>query len=139
MMRIYDVPVEMIEDFWPLASPLLKLAVDHNPHMEIDDLLQLLNAQYGQLSVVIESGVVTAAAVIERVVYPSHVVGNVLFMAGKKGTMGARMDALINHVTQWAKSHGCDRIAFIGLPGLAKVVKRQGGRSKHLIHAWRDL
>lgn len=138
-MRIHDVPADMISDFWPLVSPLLERAVAHNPHMKLLDVLQLLMGQFGQLIVCIEGSEITAAAVIERVRYPMHVVGNVLLLAGVKGTMGARIDSLIDHMERWAKSRGCDRIAFIGLPGLTRLAKRRGAQHKRLVHAWRDL
>lgn len=138
-MRIHEVPIDMVGDFWPLVSPMLARAVKHNPHMDSADVLQLLMSGFAQLIVAIEDGQITVAAVMERANYPKHVVGNILLLAGIRGTMGARLNAVTEHLFRWAKSHGCDRIALIGLPGLTRVVKRHGGESISLIHAWRDL
>lgn len=138
-LRIHDVPNENVSDFWPLVSEMLERAVEHNPHMDLADVLQIVMANFAQLIVVIEKGEIVAAAVMERVSYPKHVVGNILLLAGKRGTMGKRLDRITEHLFLWAKSRGCDRIALIGLPGLTKVVKRHGGQSITLIHAWRDI
>lgn len=138
-MRIHDVPIEMVSDFWPLVSSMLERAVKHHPHMDSADALQCLMGGFAQLIVCLEGGEITACAVMERVAYPKHTVGNILLLAGRKGTMGARLERLTQHLFRWAKSRGCDRIALIGLPGLTRVVKRHGGQSVKLIHAWRDL
>lgn len=138
-LRIHDVPTELLSDFWPLVSEMLQRAVIHNPHMDLADVFQLISGDMGQLVVAIEAGELVAAAVMERVHYPKRVVGNILLLAGKPGTMGARLDRITEHVFSWAKTRGCDRIALIGLPGLSRVVKRHGGQSIALIHAWRDL
>jgi hypothetical protein len=138
-LRIHDIPIDNVTDFWPLAEPLLKRAIAHNPHHDAPGVLQLLMAGFAQLIVGIEDGEITVAAVMERQIFPKHVVGNIFLMAGRRGTMGARLDALSEHLARWARAHGCDRIGFTGLPGLTKVVKRHGGSSIKLIHAWRDL
>lgn len=138
-LRIHDIPNGNVSDFWPLVSPLLERAVKHHPHMELSDLLQLIMGNFAQLIVALEGVEIVAAAVMERLRYPRHTVGNILMLAGKPGTMGPRLDAITEHLERWAKSRGCDRIALIGLPGLTKVVKRHGGQSIKLIHAWRDL
>lgn len=138
-LRIHDVPNEMVSDFWPLASALLERAVRHNPHLDMVSALQLVMGNFAQLIVGTEGGEIAVAAVMERVQYPKHVIGNILLLAGRRGTMGARLDSVADHLSRWAKTRGCDRIAFTGLPGLAKVVKRHGGESISLIHAWRDL
>lgn len=139
MMRVHEIPVGNVSDFWPLVSPMLERAVRHNPHMDMADCLQVLMAGFAQLIVGIEDGEICVAAVMERTRYPKHVVANILFLAGRRGTMGARLDVVTEHLFRWARAHGCDRIALIGLPGLTKVVKRHGGQSLRLIHAWRDV
>lgn len=138
-IRIHDVPIDMVSDFWPLVSEMLARAAKHHPHMDPADTLQILMSGFAQLIVCLERGEVTACAVMERVAYPKHVVGNILLLAGRAGTMGAKLDQITQHLFRWAKGRGCDRIALIGLPGLTKVVKRHGGQSIKLIHAWRDL
>jgi len=138
-IRIHDVPVDMVSDLWPLVSPLLEPACARNPHLSMADLLLLVMGQFGQLIVAIEGVDIVAAAVMQRDRYPKHVIGNILMLGGRPGTMGARLDAIYEHLTRWAKARGCDRIAFTGLPGLTRVVKRHGGQSIRLIHAWRDL
>lgn len=137
--RIHNVPIDMVSDFWPLVSPMLERAVNHHPHMDLADTLQVLMSGFAQLVVAIEGGDIVAAAVMERTRYPKHTVGNILLLAGIRGTMGARLDAITEHLFRWARSRGCDRIALVGLPGLSKVVKRHGGSSIRLIHAWRDI
>lgn len=138
-LRIHNVPNEMVSDFWPLVSALLERAVAHHPHMDLADCLQMVMSNFAQLVVAIEGHEIVAAAVMERVRYPKHIVGNILLLAGKRGTMGPRLDVITEHLEHWAKSRGCDRIALIGLPGLTKVVERHGGQMINLIHAWRDI
>jgi len=138
-MFIHEVPIEMAADFWPLVSPLLERAVEHNPHLDMADTLQILMSGFAQLIVCIEGGEITVAAVMERVRYPKHVVGNIMLLAGRHGTYGRKLDTITERLVRWAKARGCDRIALTGLPGLTRVVKRHGGQSIQLIHAWRDL
>jgi hypothetical protein len=137
-LKIYEVPKEMVTDFWSLTSPILQPAVDLNPHMDMAGLLQMLLADLGQLIVITLGGDIQAAAVMERHRYPNHVVGNILLLGGKPGTY-AQIDALMPHLERWCKDRGCDRIALLGRPGLSRLVKRHGGHSISLIHAWRDL
>lgn len=138
-LRIHDVPIEMAGEVWPLVAAMLERAVKHHPHMDIDDALQLVSGGFGQLVIALDDGKLVAATVMERVRYPKHVVANILLLAGERGTYGRRLDEITQHLFSWAKARGCDRIALIGLPGLTKVVRRHGGQSKRLIHAWRDL
>lgn len=138
-LRIHEIPVDTVADFWPLAAPILDRAIEHNPHLDSASVLQILMAQFAQLIVAIEDGEIVAAAVMERLCYPKHMVGNIMLLAGKRGTYGKRLDAITERLINWAKSRGCDRIALTGLPGLTRVVKRHGGESISLIHAWLDL
>lgn len=137
-LKIHDVPIDMVTDFWSLVSPLLERAIVLNPHMDMPGLLQMLLADFGQLIVVTLDGELQAAAVMERHRYPNHVVGNIMVLAGKRGTY-KEIDRLFPHLAKWAKTRGCDRIALLGRPGLSRLVKRHGGKSIPLIHAWRDL
>ena len=137
-LKIHEVPVAMVTDFWSLVSPLLEKAVRLNPHMDMPGLLHTLLAAMGQLIVVTRDGDLLAAAVMERHVYPNHVVGNIMLLAGKRGTY-REIERVFPHLAKWAKEQGCDRIALLGRPGLSRLVKRHGGSSIPLIHAWRDL
>lgn len=137
-LKIHDVPANMVTDFWSLVSPMLERAVVLNPHMDLPGLLQMLLADFGQLIVMTRDGELQAAAVMERHRYPNHVVGNIMLLAGKRGTY-KEIDRLFPHLEKWAKARGCDRIALLGRPGLSRLVKRHGGQSIPLIHAWRDL
>lgn len=137
-LRIYDIPHTQVTDWWSLVSPVLERAVKQNPHMDMPGLLQMLLAQFAQLVVVLHGESLAAVVVMERHVYPNHVVGNILFLAGAKGAYKHISD-VVPHLEKWANEHGCDRIAMLGRPGLSRLVKRHGGRSIQLVHAWRDL
>jgi hypothetical protein len=137
-LRIYDIPASQVTDWWSLVTPVLERAVKQNPHMDMPGLLQTLLAQFAQLIVVTREGDLVAVVVMERHVYPNHVVGNILFLAGAKGAY-KRISDVVPHLEKWAKEHGCDRIALLGRPGLSRLVKRHGGESIQLIHAWLDL
>lgn len=137
-LRIYDIPAAQVTDWWSLVTPVLKRAVKQNPHMDMPGLLQMLMANFGQLIVITLNGELQAAAVMERHVYPNHVVGNIMLLAGKKGTY-REIDEVFSHLSKWAKTKGCNRIGLLGRPGLSRLVKRHGGESIQLIHAWRDL
>lgn len=137
-LRIYDIPAAQVTDWWSLVTPTLERAVKQNPHMDMPGLLQTLLAQFAQLIVATRDGELVAVVVMERHSYPNHVVGNILFLAGAKGAY-KRLSNVVPHLEQWAKDHGCDRIAMLGRPGLSRLVKRHGGKSISLIHAWRDL
>lgn len=137
-LRIYDIPATQVTDWWSLVTPTLQRAVKHNPHMDMPGLLQTLLASFAQLIVVLHKEELTAVVVMERHQYPNHVVGNILFLAGAKGAY-KRISDVVPHLEKWAKERGCDRIAMLGRPGLSRLVKRHGGSSIQLIHAWRDL
>jgi hypothetical protein len=138
-MKVHEVPLELLSDFWPLAAPHLARAVKHNPHIDLADAFTNAASGFSQLIIVLEGGECAAAAVMERVRYPKHVVGNIMLLGGNAGTMGARLDALVDHLFRWAKARGCDRIALLGRPGFERLVRRRGGSSITLIHAWRDI
>jgi hypothetical protein len=137
-LRIYDIPAAQVTDWWSLVTPTLQRAVKQNPHMDMPGLLQTLLAQFAQLIVVTKAGELVGVVVMERHAYPNHVVGNILFLAGVKGAY-KQISHVVPHLEKWAKEHGCDRIALLGRPGLSRLVKRHGGKSIELIHAWRDL
>lgn len=137
-LRIYDIPAAQVTDWWSLVTPTLERAVKQNPHMDMPGLLQTLLAQFAQLIVATREGELVAVIVMERHCYPNHVVGNILFLAGAKGAY-RRISDVVPHLEKWAKERGCDRIAMLGRPGLSRLVKRHGGKSIELIHAWRDL
>lgn len=137
-LKIHEVPAAMVTDFWSLVSPMLERAARLNPHMDMPGLLQMLLADFAQLIVMTKGGELQAAAVMERHRYPNHVVGNIMLLAGQRGTY-KEIDRLFPRLEKWAKSRGCDRIALLGRPGLSRLVKRHGGKSIPLIHAWRDL
>lgn len=137
-LRIYDIPAAQVTDWWSLVTPTLQRAVKHNPHMDMPGLLQTLIANFAQLIVATRDGELVAVIVMERHQYPNHMVGNILFLAGAKGAYNQISD-VVPHLEKWAKERGCDRIAMLGRPGLSRLVKRHGGQSIELIHAWRDL
>lgn len=137
-LRIYDIPANQVTDWWSLVKPTLERAVKQNPHMDMPGLLQTLLAQFAQLIVATREGELVVVIVMERHCYPNHVVGNILFLAGAKGAYKS-ISHVVPHLEKWAKERGCDRIALLGRPGLSRLVKRHGGKSIELIHAWRDL
>lgn len=137
-LRIYDVPSEMVTDFWSAVEPMLSRAIDLHPHIDMPGMLQILIRQFAQLIVATLDGQIQAAAIMERVQYPGHTVGNILALAGNSGT-APHMHQLSSHCEQWAKDRGCDRIAFVGRPGLSKIARKRHGNTLTLVHAWRDL
>jgi hypothetical protein len=137
--RIYDVPREMVTDFWSAIEPMLSRAMRRNPHMDTAGLLKALVADFARLFVMTEGGKIVAAAVMERVSYPDNVVGNVLALAGEHGIYRNHFDAIEAHLKAWSRARGCNRIAFVGRPGLTRFVRRRGGQLVQLVHAWQDL
>lgn len=136
--RIYDVPREMVTDFWSAIEPMLARAIKRNPHMDTASLLKTLVAEYAHLFVMTEDGKIIAAAVMERQAYPDVLVGNVLALAGEHGAL-KHFEAIEAHLKGWCRRMGCHRIAFVGRPGLTRYVRRRGGHFVPLVHAWQDL
>jgi hypothetical protein len=129
----------MVTDFWSAVEPMLAQALEHHPHLDADGVLRLLLAQFGQLFVMTENDGIIAACVMERVQYPSHVVANVIALAGRHGVYRKNMDVITAHLEAWARARGCDRIAFVGRPGWTKFATRKGGQTLPLMHAWKSL
>lgn len=137
--RIYDVPREMVTDFWSAVEPMLARALEHNPHLDTAGLLQILVSDFARLFVMTEDGKIVAACVMERVAYPSHVVANVLALGGQYGVYRKHVDEIHAHMRAWAKARKCDRIGFVGRPGWTKWVRRIRGNMLHLVHAWESV
>lgn len=137
--RIYDVPREMVTDFWSAIESMLARALLHHPHMDTDGLLRVLVANFAQLFVITSNGEIQGACVVERVQYPSHVVANVIAFAGNRGIYRKHVDAIAGHVEAWARARKCDRIGFVGRPGWTRFAARVGGKTVPLVHAWKNL
>jgi hypothetical protein len=138
--KIYDIPREMVSDFWSAVESMLTKALEHHPHLDAPGVLRLLVANFAQLFVMTKGGNVVAACVMERTQYPSHVVANVVAFAGEYGVFREHGDEIQARLETWARDRGCDRIAFVGRPGWTRFfVNRAGGKSIPLVHAWKTL
>jgi hypothetical protein len=138
--KIYDVPREMVTDFWSAVEPMLTKALEHHPHLDPPGLLRLLVSNFAQLFVMTKDGNIVSACVMERVQYPSHVVANVLAFAADYGIFRDHGGEIHERMEAWARERGCDRIGFVGRPGWTRFfVDRIGGESIPLVHAWKSL
>ena len=138
--KIYDIPREMVSDFWSAVESMLTKALEHHPHLDAPGVLRLLVANFAQLFVMTKEGTIVAACVMERVQYPSHVVANVVAFAGEYGIFREHDAEIQARMEAWAREKGCDRIAFVGRPGWTRFfVNRVGGKSIPLVHAWKAI
>lgn len=138
--KIYDIPREMVSDFWSAVEAMLTRALEHHPHLDAPGLLRILVANFAQLFVMTKEGKVVAACVMERQQYPSHVVANVVALSADSGIFREHGDEIRQRLEAWARERGCDRIAFVGRPGWTRFfVNRAGGNSIPLVHAWKAL
>lgn len=138
--KIYDIPREMVTDFWSAVEPMLTKALEHHPHLDSPGLLRILVSNFAQLFVMTKDGSIAASWVMERQQYPSHVVANVIAFSADYGVFRAHGEQIQQHMEAWARDRGCDRIAFVGRPGWTRFfVERAGGHSVPLVHAWKQL
>ena len=138
--KIYDIPREMVADFWSAVEVMLTKSLEHHPHLDAPGLLRILVANFAQLFVMTKGGKVVAACVMERQQYPSHVVANVVALAADGGIFREHGAEIQERLEAWARERGCDRIALVGRPGWTRFfVNRAGGASIPLVHAWKQL
>lgn len=138
-MKLYTVPVGLVEELWPQAGPMLARALEHHPYVDADDLLRILLAGHADLIVASEHGRIICAAVMEQVAYPGTMVGNVLALAGEFGIYRKHMDAITDYLEQWSRERGCSSIGMLGRPGWRKYVTRRGWTIRPCIAACRTL
>lgn len=142
--RIYDVPRDMVTDFWSAIEPMISRAMEHHPYLQAGGVLWMLNQDLARLFIMTESRKITAACVMSRDQYPCAdgtplAVANVIAFAGDYGVYRNHVDEIDNHMTAWARTHGCRKIGFVGRPGWTRYVLRRGGKLLPLVHASRSL
>lgn len=137
-MKLYTVPTQLVPELWPEASALLKRALKHHPFVDEESLLMILLAGRASLIVAVEDDRLISAAIMERFEYPKTIVGNVLALAGEKGTY-EHMDQIMDFLEKWCREKGCEKITELGRPGWSRLAKRRGYQFKAYAQAWKDL
>lgn len=138
-MKLYTVNAALIPDLWPGVEPLLKRALKFHPFMTTDGLLRLLLSGMAALIVAVEDERILCAAVMERTDYPETSVGNVIVLAGERGTYRHHMDEITDYLESWCRAHGCGTISMLGRPGWSKFVGRRGWSIHPYVSAWKAL
>jgi hypothetical protein len=138
-MNIYDLPVRSVQEFWPLAAPLLQRVLKYHPFMaSADDVLELLVSNRASLVLYTENGAVIGAAVMEIHTYPRRRVANILALSGKPGFL-KRIAEAERALQDWSKTRGCDSMSMLGRPGWSKTVGALGYSQRPALNAWKSL
>ncbi len=135
---IRAVPLDAIDECWPIVAPMLEPALQYHPHIDIDDLRTIALADRGALFVFLNERI-SAAFMLERVQYPKHAVANMLAIGGRFGTLEHIASQVIPYWTAWAASHGCDRISAIGREGWLKTILGEGAQPVRLVMGWKQV
>lgn len=136
-MKLHTVPVALVPDLWPAVEKLLARAVKWHPFLSVDGLKAIILSGHADLIVAIQDEHIFCAAVMEAVQYPGTKVGNVLVLAGERGTYARHIDAITDYLETWCAAHGCANIGMTGRPGWLKFVTRRGWRTQRYVSAWR--
>lgn len=134
---IRSIPLDLIDECWPIVAPMLEPALEFHPHLDIDDLLGISLAGRAELFVLITDKI-QAAFLLERVAYPKHAVANMLALGGRYGTLEHIVKQVIPQWRAWAIKHHCDRIGMTGRIGW-KNLAIDNGECVRLVTAWTEV
>ena len=127
MVELVCVDPELVDQFWPHASKLIKAAIDRTGLCEFTDIeSQVLSGR--QLLWLAWSGSIVAAATTELVKINGHLVC-VLTACG--GHQRERWLPLLAKIEQFAKDEGCSCLRIFGRRGWERVLNDY--RVEHII------
>jgi len=138
-MTWHLVPPDLATDLWPAVAPLLQRGIDEVPIVTLDDVLAHVLEQRADLLVLLVSGQVKAALVIEVHRHPGGSVANVWLMGGEPGFLLAEVGGMEDATMEWARAHDCSKIMFTGRPGWSKFEADRGWHTRRAIIAWKAL
>lgn len=120
LVRLYGVPAESVDLFWPEIAPLLQKALDRSDgRYAIEDIRQFIDSGDMHLWAVADTAI-RAAIVTQTVIYPRRKVGLILLLGG----CGMRHWLhLIEEMEACFKREGCACLELYGRPGWQKVLK----------------
>lgn len=100
-MELYVVPTNHVQQYWHLAEPLLKLALDKGNGEFTPEQLKLLVAQgQQQLLLLMKEDKVHCALTVQWIMYPNIRVAYITYIGGKNTKAG------FEQFKHWVKSNG---------------------------------
>lgn len=132
MNIVRGVPVAALPNFWPLALPYIKRALEHT-HGELtpDDLLERCLTRDIQLWLISREKRIFGAATTEIVVYPQRKHCRIITIAGSDfESWGA--DAA-TQIEAWAHEQGCDGMEAFVRRGFVPKLQAMGYRHRQSV------
>lgn len=125
-MKIQAVPAGMIEELWPIVSPMLQRALDTtDDKLGIDELKNRATQGHVFLWVICdEDNVVYAAAITHFVYYLTHSVLSIPFIGGDR--MAEWADDFLHTMERFALDTGCSKLNGFGRKGWGRYLGTKG-------------
>jgi hypothetical protein len=120
LMRLYQVGVERLPDYWLLVSPLLNLAcIRSENRYQLGDVVQRIADGLMQLWIVAGPTEIETALVTEIIVYPEFKAARISLLGGRYRENWTGFEP---ELAAWAKANGCAVLQVIGRPGWERVL-----------------
>lgn len=134
MTPIYvrGIPAEAVAQFWPLAEPYIKRALEHT-HGELlpADLLTRCLDRDIQLWLISREKRIFGAATTEIIVYPQRKHCRIITIAGSDFDSWSAQAA--QQIEEWAREQGCDSMEAFVRKGFVGKLQQLGYRHKQSV------
>lgn len=129
---VRGVPAQAVQQFWPLALPYIKRALEHT-HGEVlpADLLARCLERDIQLWLISREKRIFGAATTEIVVYPQRKHCRIITIAGSDFDSWSGNAA--DQIEEWAREQGCDGMEAFVRKGFVGKLQQLGYRHKQSV------
>jgi hypothetical protein len=128
--RVRNIPVALVERFWPYAEPYIKRALDHTSGEFLpEDIRSFALQGIIQLWLVSEGNRIVGAVTTETVLYPKRKHCRIITLAGSQAAEWTHLVDTI--VADWAKTEGCDAVEAFVRKGYVPTLTKLGFKFKY--------
>lgn len=139
-MRVYHIPRTSVPDWFEDCRAYIEAALLLHPFLTVDEVRYLCESGPFVLTVVIsDEGTVAGCFVTEMLIFPKRRVVNIVFMGGSKGFLVQGLDEGLQTIEQEATRVGASAVCGAGRPGLSRVIRSKGYRSRATSFVWKEL
>lgn len=129
-MKVYLVPLEDVNLWWPKVTEHLNRAVVQQDKVDIHDVYLDVVVNGHSLWIVLDANMeLRGAAVTVVLTYPKSTCLFIEYLGGEDGPEWK--EAMISMLKEWAKANNCRTIEFEGRPGWGRVLKQDGVKVKY--------
>jgi len=129
-MKVYLVPLEDVNLWWPQVSKYINKAVERQDKLDLHHVYLDIVVNGHSLWIALDSEMeLKGAAVTAVLTYPKTTCLFIEYLGGEDGQEWK--EAMLSMLKEWAKANNCRTIEFEGRPGWGRVLKQDGVRVKY--------